>query len=193
MKTLVRLLLGVSLLQACTSDTQYDDIEEAPDAKSDVIRPQGEYRNTGTPAIDDVMTLILEPSDRTFYRVDNGGQLSRAPYSRISHQSDGTYRFSASADGRHRYIRFYVADSDGTTDFMDRFEYKLSGDTLKLRADGESSFIELAKYQVCVPDDCTGPAPRSPSMQCSDGSIAGPRCSSLDDGTCGWTIRTCPE
>jgi hypothetical protein len=39
---------------------------------------------------------------------------------------------------------------------------------------------------------CSGPAPTSPTTQCSDGSTGGPTCASHADGTCVWEIRACP-
>ncbi len=52
---------------------------------------------------------------------------------------------------------------------------------------------------ACVPDDppCTdtecGPEPLGvPNYLCDDGSTGGPVCGRGADGTCGWTIRTCP-
>lgn len=45
---------------------------------------------------------------------------------------------------------------------------------------------------TCQPSDCTGPAPRAPTVQCSDGSVGGPVCEIAADGLCGWSIRQCP-
>ncbi len=39
---------------------------------------------------------------------------------------------------------------------------------------------------------CTGPSPASPTVQCADGSTAGPTCVTRSDGTCNWTVTTCP-
>ena len=45
---------------------------------------------------------------------------------------------------------------------------------------------------ACAPDACTGPGPKSASIMCADGTIAGPTCAPLADGTCGWTVTSCP-
>jgi Antistasin family len=39
---------------------------------------------------------------------------------------------------------------------------------------------------------CTGPAPGAPTVMCSDGSLGGPVCGQHADGTCAWTLRSCP-
>ena len=39
---------------------------------------------------------------------------------------------------------------------------------------------------------CTGPSPAAPSVQCWDGSVAGPTCAQNSNGTCNWTVTTCP-
>jgi hypothetical protein len=41
------------------------------------------------------------------------------------------------------------------------------------------------------PCQCAGPAPSTPSVRCSDGSIGGPVCSTHSDGSCSWQIRSC--
>jgi hypothetical protein len=49
-----------------------------------------------------------------------------------------------------------------------------------------------APPEACPADRCTGPMPKVASTICPDGTIAGPFCSVLADGTCGWTVRSCP-
>jgi len=44
----------------------------------------------------------------------------------------------------------------------------------------------------CDASDC-GPAPGAPTIECWDGSTAGPVCDLTDDGSCGWTIVQCPD
>jgi hypothetical protein len=44
---------------------------------------------------------------------------------------------------------------------------------------------------ACTTQEC-GPGPKSPNFLCPDGSIAGPVCGRAADGTCGWTIVSCP-
>jgi len=39
---------------------------------------------------------------------------------------------------------------------------------------------------------CTGPSPAAPTMQCWDGSSAGPTCVTHSNGTCNWQVTTCP-
>ncbi len=39
---------------------------------------------------------------------------------------------------------------------------------------------------------CTGPSPAAPSVQCWDGSVAGPECVTNATGSCAWTVTTCP-
>ncbi len=43
----------------------------------------------------------------------------------------------------------------------------------------------------CQPGDC-GPGLGMPNWLCPDGSLGGPSCETLADGTCGWVIRDCP-
>lgn len=40
---------------------------------------------------------------------------------------------------------------------------------------------------------CDGPAPMAPSIECADGSVAGPMCAEDSTGGCSWTITSCPE
>jgi len=46
---------------------------------------------------------------------------------------------------------------------------------------------------TCSSDEC-GPAPALPTVQCWDGTTAGPgECLRDGNGVCGWEITTCPE
>jgi hypothetical protein len=45
---------------------------------------------------------------------------------------------------------------------------------------------------TCPPEKCPAPGPKSASMMCADGSIAGPTCALTADGVCGWTVTRCP-
>lgn len=45
----------------------------------------------------------------------------------------------------------------------------------------------------CPPEQCAGPAPKSPSFICPDGhTVGGPACVANAMGVCGWAILTCP-
>jgi hypothetical protein len=44
----------------------------------------------------------------------------------------------------------------------------------------------------CSEVACAGPRPASPSVLCSDGSVAGPACIERAAGVCGWAILSCP-
>jgi len=45
---------------------------------------------------------------------------------------------------------------------------------------------------TCPPEKCPSPGPKTVSMLCADGSIAGPVCALGADNLCGWTITQCP-
>ncbi|MEM6990838.1 MAG: hypothetical protein AAF721_10080 [Myxococcota bacterium] len=45
--------------------------------------------------------------------------------------------------------------------------------------------------EECTPETC-GPAPEVATIDCGDGTTAGPVCSN-EDGECSWTITTCPD
>jgi hypothetical protein len=62
------------------------------------------------------------------------------------------------------------------------------------QADGRCGwdFPPCPTLDAAGPCQCAGPAPSTPSMRCSDGSIAGPVCATHSDGTCSWEIRSCP-
>jgi hypothetical protein len=45
---------------------------------------------------------------------------------------------------------------------------------------------------ACPPEKCPSPGPKVASTKCADGTVAGPTCALAADGTCGWTIVTCP-
>jgi hypothetical protein len=61
--------------------------------------------------------------------------------------------------------------------------------TMMFCAAGGSPSVGGAGSSGCV---CSGPAPAAPTVQCADGTFAGPTCATQPDGTCSWTVTTCP-
>ena len=46
---------------------------------------------------------------------------------------------------------------------------------------------------ACPPEKCPSPSPKVANIVCPDGNtIGGPACVAKADGTCGWTIVSCP-
>jgi hypothetical protein len=45
---------------------------------------------------------------------------------------------------------------------------------------------------TCPPEKCPLPSPLAPTIVCADGTVGGPTCVQKADGTCGWTIVSCP-
>jgi len=56
-------------------------------------------------------------------------------------------------------------------------------------ATGGSSGVGGSTGSTCT---CSGPEPEAPTVKCWDGSTAGPTCATHTDGTCNWTVTTCP-
>jgi hypothetical protein len=58
---------------------------------------------------------------------------------------------------------------------------------------GETGGPPSSTGDACKVDECKGPAPKSATYTCKDGSLAGPECARSSAGVCAWSVRTCPE
>ncbi|CAN5891473.1 hypothetical protein BH11MYX2_BH11MYX2_24140 [soil metagenome] len=108
----------VHALAACASPSDLDERDDvAEDGKADgVVRPLGTFETNNGGA--SVFNRVVLESNKTFNVLVGGGG-----------EMDGTYRFTASANRTHRYIRF--SDPD-THELLARCEYTFAGDVLQL-------------------------------------------------------------
>lgn len=124
---------------ACTASIANDTMEEGEvdddGTKEDgVTRPAGHYTFQGRAAVGTITDLVLN-EDKTFTyswsTFGNGRSLH-------SEEVTGTYRFTKS--GNNRFIRFINDDGD----LVNRYQYRLSGTTLRLKVDWSSTWFEMA-------------------------------------------------
>jgi hypothetical protein len=147
MKKLATLLLALALCGLGCASQSDDDIEETGSKADDgVVRPVGTYR--GELAVNRLAVVVLKTDKTHHYEINRNqcGMILPVP-------ADGIYTFSKS--GTKRFIRF--KDADGN--LLVRYEYKLSGDTLKLRA-ADSAWETLERAATAetwcgAADDCT--------------------------------------
>lgn len=124
-------LLGLGCEGAAVDDLGPDVIDTAGKADG-VVRPVGSFWQEGA-APGEPLVVVLK-TDMTFH-YETLVVCVVAPCNPIAH--DGTYAWSKS--GTTRYIRFLDAEGN----LIERFAYKLSGDTLKLRAKGATAWLAL--------------------------------------------------
>jgi hypothetical protein len=137
----MRNLMMVSLIamMGCSGAAPSDDSlpDSAEDVtKADVVYPAGTFAGDATVKAGELETVTIN-ADKTYSSVTFIYCASQYPLD-CGHAS-GTYKFTHG--GSTRYIRFY--DANGS--FMKRYAWKLSGDTLKLRADGDTVCQSLTK------------------------------------------------
>jgi hypothetical protein len=125
-------------------------------ADGDVIRPVGTYH--GTPAANRLSLVMLTTERTHHYEINRNecGMILPVPF-------DGIYTFTKSGD--QRFIR--LKDVDGN--LLARYEYKLSDDTLKLRADSGTTW-ETLKHVADAEAYCGS------ADDCSIQQLAQPRC-----------------
>ena len=128
-----KIMFGVWLgVVGCGSAENLDpsEIDDTVSGKEDVVRPLGRYEATTEPASRGDFESLTLNDDHSFQR--RGIFVGSEHLIRVDQK--GTYRFTKSGD--KRYIRFYGP-------LNDRYQYTLSGKTLKLRADGATSWQKL--------------------------------------------------
>lgn len=136
----ILLLLALALVApACTAAVGSDTMEEAESddlgGKEDgVARPEGSYLFAGQSVPGTIRTLELNAETKEFHMVWSTFANMRSLHDA---EESGTYRFTKS--GRNRFIRFYTEQGD----LLNRYQYRLSGETLQLHVDWGSSWFDM--------------------------------------------------
>jgi hypothetical protein len=125
--------LGVGCGVANPDDQAADTIED--DTKADAVFPAGRFE-ADHPHLGQIAYVVLNSSNHTFERAIQ--MVDCIPIQSCGPEK-GTYKFSAS--GSTHYIRFL--DNKGV--LLDRYAWKLSGSTLSLRPEHDSTWEHLTK------------------------------------------------
>jgi hypothetical protein len=131
-----------------TGDDAAPDTIDNADKADGVVRPVGTYLRDGATA--GQFTKVVIKTDKTFHR-ELMVYCVVAPCPAVA--TEGTYTWSMG--GTTRYIRFL--DENG--DLIDRYAYTLSGDVLKLRSTGGTTWVKYTHADndnawCGVADDC---------------------------------------
>jgi hypothetical protein len=131
--------ISFAMMMGCAGAPANDDTlaEQVEDpSKADVIYPYGTWDGDEVQAGElDTVTLNDDKtySCVTFLYCDNSHGLD------CGHES-GSFKFTHA--GSTRYVKFY--DETGT--FVNRYAWKLSGDSLSLRASGDTVWMKMHRH-----------------------------------------------
>jgi hypothetical protein len=131
MHRLLAITSTVLVATACASqpDDPTDDVEDTGGKADGWVYPEGTYVKSGATA-QQFDSLTLSSPDKAFERHFGNGD-----------EDSGEYKLTRYLNVRH-YIRFYNYAGES-----DRYEYKVSGTSLKLRKDNSSSWFTMT-YQA---------------------------------------------
>jgi hypothetical protein len=198
----VSLFAMIGCSNAAPNDDQLPDTAEDV-TKADVVYPQGTFDGDASVQAGELETVTLN-ADKSYSMVTFVYCSSQYPLD-CGHAS-GSYKFTRG--GSTRYLRFY--DANGS--FMKRYAWKLSGTTLKLRADGDSAWQSLTQQADYAQEgeSCGGfvrdPKQCAPGLVCHYNHVpdvpgtcmkscesAGGSCVALSPGSCNGQVADATE
>jgi hypothetical protein len=129
-----------SVVTACaaddtTADDNNPDTVDNTSGKEDASYPVGIFNSTTAKSHDGTVKELTLNSDKTFSRTNEVAACPQLDSGCAV--TTGKYTFSHS--GSTRYVRLLT--TDGT--LMERYAYKLSGETMQLRASGDTAWDKL--------------------------------------------------
>jgi hypothetical protein len=146
---LCSVIAGCAASDDTTADDNNQDTIDNTTGKEDASYPVGIFNSTTAQSHDGTVGKLVLNSDKTYSRTVNVAACPQLDAGCAT--TTGKYTFSHS--GSTRYVR--LLNANGTLN--ERYAYKLSGETMSLRASGDTSWDKLLnpeKTKLELDDEC---------------------------------------